>query len=105
MNAQNHVSSTEKLKSDISKTFDHPPSYHNNVHLKPTSNKDLDISGPPGTKVDLKTVSNMKVNLTSMINRVDLLTDAKIGEVKTILQSILDSIDKLNKRVERQECI
>ena len=53
--------------------------------------------------MDIKTVSNMKQNLTGMINRVDLLTDVKIGEIKVILNQILDKILKLTKRVERFE--
>lgn len=82
-----------KLEDNIEHTFAHPDA------LQPG----IEGRNPSSTSVNLKAVSNMKTNLTSMINRVDLLTDTKIGEVKKILKNILDNLGKLNKRVERQE--
>jgi hypothetical protein len=78
-------------EDNIEKTFAHPDA------LQPGREGE----NPSSTSVNLKAVSNMKQNLTSMINRVDLLTDTKIGEVKKILKNILDNLGKLNKRVER----
>ena len=41
----------------------------------------------------------MKKSLQSNINRVDLLTDSKIGEVKGLMKELADNLIKLSKRI------
>ena len=43
--------------------------------------------------------ANMKKKLQSNINRIDLLTDSKIGDVKGLLKSLTESLLKLGKRL------
>ena len=41
----------------------------------------------------------MKQNLEKNINRVDLLTDSKIKDIKGILRELADQVIKLSRRV------
>ena len=41
----------------------------------------------------------MKKTLQTNINRIDLLTDARIGEIKGLMKSMADQVLALNKRV------
>jgi len=45
----------------------------------------------------------MKKKLDQNINRIDLLTDSKIGDVKNILRDLADQVIKLSKRVALAE--
>lgn len=49
--------------------------------------------------MSLEAAANMKKNLTQNINRIDLLTDAKIGDVKSLLTELANQIILLSKRV------
>lgn len=52
------------------------------------------MPGSDSSKMSLSIVAaaNMKKKLQSNINRIDLLTDSKIGDVKGLLKSLTDSI-------------
>ena len=41
----------------------------------------------------------MKKKLQQNINRIDLLTDSKIGDIKGLLKDVAEQCLKLNKRV------
>ena len=43
----------------------------------------------------------MKINRT--LNRMDLLTDSKIGEIKGLMKDLAEQILKMNKRVTMAE--
>ena len=45
----------------------------------------------------------MKKVLGNNINRIDLLTDAKIGDMKGLMKTMTDQIVKLSKRVQLTE--
>jgi len=49
--------------------------------------------------LSLAAAAKMKQNLTHNINRVDLLTDAKIGDIKGLLTELASQIILLSKRV------
>ena len=45
----------------------------------------------------------MKKTLKVNLNRLDLLTDAKIGDIKGLMKTMTDQIIKLSKRVQMNE--
>lgn len=45
----------------------------------------------------------MKKTLHVNLNRIDLLTDAKIGDIKGLMKTMTDQIITLNKRVQLNE--
>ena len=52
-------------------------------------------------KATLYQVGTVKKNLTDQINRVDLLTDAKIGEIKGLMKQLANQVIQVNTRVDR----
>ena len=45
----------------------------------------------------------MKNTLQSNVNRIDLLSDAKIGDVKNLMKTMTDQIVLLSKRLSMNE--
>ena len=72
-----------------------------NVFRHPGANKQSVDSGEVKSQNSLSLVAaaNMKKNLQQNINRIDLLTDAKIGDIKIIMKDMTDQILKLSKRI------
>lgn len=52
-------------------------------------------------KATLYQVGTVKKNLAEQINRVDLLTDAKIGEIKGLMKQLANQVIQVNTRVDR----
>ena len=53
--------------------------------------------------VSLKEAAEMKKALQGSINRVDLLTDSKIKDIKGLMRGLAEQVIKLSKRVTQAE--
>ena len=53
--------------------------------------------------VSLKEAAEMKKALQGSINRVDLLTDSKITDIKGLMRGLAEQVIKLGKRVTQAE--
>ena len=53
--------------------------------------------------VSLKEAAEMKKALQGSINRVDLLTDSKIKDIKGLMRGLAEQVIKLGKRVTQAE--
>ena len=82
------ITATNRLSGNTDKVFSPPDSVD-------CSKSKISLS--------IEAAARMKKTLQSNINRIDLLTDSKIGDIKGLLTSLSEQLVNLNKRITYAE--